>query len=169
MSTERKYNQEHAKRFKLARENAKLTQVQLAEKIPCCVQMISNYENGVKRITPQVAKIVAGLCGVNERFLLDVNVQYPNQDAEIAAVLNKADTESILLHRALLSLFELNGYDTQLNEMPQGFTPVNEIFDKLKKHLIVNDKVALSVDETAKLGNALNDMFLVLLKRYYDL
>lgn len=169
MSEKAKINPILAKRFKSVRLNANLTQKELAEKLYVTPQMVSYYECGTKRITPQIAHSMGVICGINQDYLLDTEVEYPTQDAQVAAVLSQTSRENILIHRALVSLLELNGHKVAINSIGKGQIQVDEVFRRMKKHLIIDGKKSLSIDETNRLGNAVNDVFVMLLKRYYDI
>lgn len=162
------YSEELARRFREERKKQNLTIEELAEKLGVSVTSVANYEHHRRKITKNKAKAMANICGIDENYLLDESVMYPNQNAQISAVLGQANREGILLHNALLALFELNGYEVTVNEIKSN-CQLEEALEGIKKHLTVNNELNLSLEETNKLGNAVNDLFMVLLKRYYNL
>lgn len=183
-NSKEKYNLALAKRFKSIRIQANLTQKKFAKELFVTPQQISNYENGRKRITEQIAHSAAMICGIDEKYLLDESVEYPTKLDEVNARLTESERNMLLYNRIIFTLFELNGYDVVVNALT-GNDPIetsehiklkqatiqtaDDVFTAMDRYLLVNGLTEISLNEKNALGMMINDLFLSWLKRFKHL
>ena len=174
MKNDKKYNKDYNKifadRFREVRKAANLTQPQIAELLHVLPQTISNYATGRRRITEQTAHLMSEICGIDENYLLDETVTHKTKGEKIATIFKKTCNENSLQHQAIVSLLELNGYEYNIQKR-NGRISIEELFEISENYCIISkdgkELCSLSIKEFDRLGNILNDMFNVLLNRYY--
>lgn len=107
MREKKQINVEVGEQVRLARESAKLTQEQLAERIEVSPQFVSDLERGVVGISLVTLKRICTVLGVSSDQIL-----FAKEDAEPAAVIAKkcaalSRPQQLLLYDMLDSLVEL--------------------------------------------------------------
>lgn len=170
MGKEQKHNPILANRFKFIREKNKLTQAKLAEKLNCEPQTINLYENRRLPISKRVARLMANEFNIDEQYLLDENVLYPTKKDEMLAVIDQADRETILLNTVILSLLQLNNFEVEISDIGAGLQ-VDTVLERINNYLRISkdgkELCSLSVNDANKIGNALNDTFLMIIHRFF--
>lgn len=176
MKNEVFYNKELAKRFRKLREDAKLTQEQLAHKLHISPVQVYNYEKARRRITEQTADLMAMIFSIDANYLLDETVQYRTAadkfKSEFQSAMNEINQEAYYMYNAICCLAALNGYTVEIkgkadiaNDIGKALsTGKGKIADSFKEYMVFyrngKKEFSLSLEDANHFGNHINDVFL---------
>lgn len=149
-------------RVKALREDANLTQEELAEKLHYCVGTIQAWENARRNITQQNAELMASLFRCDANYLLDETIEYKTAVDKFNSVLDETSHENYLMFNAICSLAALNGYDVEIQDI-HGSGKIEDVFSRMKEFMIFkrNGKIefSLSLEDANRFGNNLSEIF----------
>ena len=180
MKNEPIYNKILAKRFREMREDAKLTQEQLASKLHISPVQVYNYEKARRRITEQTADLMAMIFSIDASYLLDETVEYKTAaekfKTEFQAILNKCNQEARYMYNTICCLAFLNGYDVKIKDIESESRKIiktgNGTFEECFNDYMVfsrngKNEFSLSLEDAKNLGNNLSDIFMSNIKWYF--
>ena len=149
-------------RVKALREDAKLTQEQLAEQLHFSAKYIGDLENARRNITPQTAELMASLFRCDASYLLDETVEYKTAVDKFNSVLDETSHENYLMFNAICSLAALNGYDVEIQDL-HGSGKIEDVFSRMKEFMIFKrngkKEFSLSLEDANRFGNNLSEIF----------
>lgn len=155
-------------RVKALREEARLTQEQLAEQLHFSAKYIGDLENARRNITPQTAELMASLFRCDANYLLDETVEYKTAVDKFNAVLDEISQENNLMFNALCSLAVLNGYDVEIQDIRGGSGQIEDVFSRMKEFMIFKrngrKEFSLSLEDANRFGNHLSENFMSMIK-----
>ena len=176
MKNEAIYNKELAKRFRTLREDAELTQEQLASRLHISPVQVYNYEKARRRITEQTADLMAMIFSIDASYLLDETVKYRTAaekiKTEFQTAINESNQEAYYMYNAICCLAALNGYTVEIkgksdiaNDLRKVLpTGKGKIGDSFKEYMVFyrngKKEFSLSLEDANHFGNHINDIFL---------
>jgi len=108
------------KRLKLARQNKKFTQKNLANAIGAKHNSVSNWENDQNKPDPDTIELICGVLGISANYLLgtkDLQVPVSPEALEIAKAYDKAEIDKQNIVRVTLGLdIKKNSKITELSK-----------------------------------------------------
>ena len=173
MKNEIIYNKELAKRFRELREDAELTQEQLASKLHISPVQVYNYEKARRRITEQTADLMAMIFSIDASYLLDETVKYRTAaekfKTEFQTAINDSNQEAFYMDAAIYYLAALNGYTVEIKDIAAETakaiaTGNGTIADCFKEYMIFSrngkKEFSLSLEDARQYGNILAENFM---------
>lgn len=157
-------------RVAVLRKQAGMTQEQLSEKLYfSSSKTVAAMENGRRSITGQTAKLLSELFGVDENYFLDTDA-FPSPAAKYRYIHEKGVEENAQMLSAIVSLSKLNCFDVEISDIGAGLQ-VDTVLERINNYLRISkdgkELCSLSVNDANKVGNALNDTFLMIIHRFF--